>query len=148
MKVIFLKDVKGQGKKGEIKEVKDGYGMNYLIKNGFAVSASKTSLKRLQEEVDAAKKEEDENIKKASKLKQELEKMTLEFYVKTGAKDQIFGSISAKQIVTALKEKGFDIAKKQINLIEPLATLGFHVVNLELHKKVIAKLKVELKKEK
>ena len=72
--------------------------------------------------------------------------ITVTFKVKTGTNDKVFGSISAKQIVEELKNKGYDIDKKQINMDGTIDTLGFHVVNIELHKKVVAKLKVELVK--
>ena len=69
MKVIFLKDVKGQGKKGQIKEVKDGYGMNFLIKNGYAVMATKTGVTRLEQENRLQEKEEQEKIVSCMKIK-------------------------------------------------------------------------------
>lgn len=147
MKVIFLKDVKGQGKKGEIKEVKDGYGMNYLIKNSYAVVATPTGLKRLEEEKKSKEQEEKRLIEEASKLKANLEKITLKFKVKTGGEGRIFGSVSAKQIVSELKNKGYDIDKKKIVSNEVLSSLGTYDLELELHKKVKAILKIELVEE-
>ena len=147
MKVIFIKDLKGQGKKGEIKNVKDGYGQNYLIKNGYAVIASEGNLKQL--ETQNLKKEIQEKtlIQECEEIKKKLEKVTLKFKVKTGNSDQVFGSISTKQIVTELKKQGFNIDKKQVMLDNALSSLGFHNVKLELHKKVNAYVKVELVKE-
>ena len=83
MKVIFLKDLKGQGKTGEIKEVKDGYGMNYLIKNGYAVKASETSVNRLKKENAEKALEENLLIKDMEVLKNRLEKEKIIFKAKT-----------------------------------------------------------------
>lgn len=147
MKVIFLKDVKGQGKKDEIKEVKDGYAMNFLIKNKLAVKYTSTSNEILLTEQDNRKKKEEQDIKEATILKNKLENMVLKFKVKTGEKDKVFGSISAKQIKEELDNNKIDIDKKKIMIDMPLSTLGYHFVKVELHKKVVAELKVELVKE-
>lgn len=147
MKVIFIKDLKGQGKKGEIKTVKDGYGMNYLIKNGYAVMATDGNLKH-QATLDQKRQDEESAlIKKCEELKSKIEKVVLKFKVKTGAGDKVFGSISSKQIVTELEKKGYKIDKKTIKNDSELSCLGFHDVKIELHKKVIATIKVELIKE-
>ena len=98
MEVIFIKDLKNQGKKGQIKNVKDGYAENFLIKNGYAVKKTKENLSKLNHEIAKKEKETEENTKEALKLKDELEKVVLEFKVKTGEGDRVFGSISPKQI--------------------------------------------------
>lgn len=146
MKVIFLKDVKGQGKKGEIKEVKDGYGMNFLIKNKYAVQATETSVNRLKKENAEKALEENLLIKDMEDLKKKLEKEKIIFKAKTGNKDQMFGTISVKQIKEKLSELGYNIKKQDIHLEFPIASLGFHEVEINLHKKVIAKIKIEIKK--
>lgn len=146
MKVIFLKDLKGQGKKGEIKEVKDGYGMNYLIKNGYAVKATETGVFRLKKENSEKALEENLLIKDMEVIKQKLEKEKIVFKAKTGAQDQMFGTISVKQIKEKLSELGYKIKKQDIHLEFPISTIGFHEVEIELHKKVIAKIKIEIKK--
>ena len=146
MKVILLKDVKKQGKKDDIIDVSDGYAHNYLIKNNLAVPVSKTSTNILNKELDARKQEEDERIKECEKIKKELEKKEVSFVVKTGAQDKVFGNISSKQISEKLKEMGYDIDKKLINIKVPIDTLGTHNVEIKLHKKVVCDLKVVLKK--
>ena len=146
MKVIFIKDVKGQGKKGDIKEVKDGYGMNYLIKNNYAVQATNTSVNRLKKEKQELELEENLLIKDMEDLKKKLEKEKIVFQAKTGIKDQMFGTISVKQIKEKLSNLGYNIKKQDIHLEFPLQTIGFHEVEIQLHKKVIAKIKVEIKK--
>ena len=125
MKVIFIKD---------------------LIKNGYAVQVTEKSMnnyekeKKQEQELFDAKKEE------ALKIKEELEKITLLFKVKTGEHDKVFGSISAKQIKDELHKKGFKIDKRQIELTTSLACLGFHNVKVNLFKEVTATLKVQLVK--
>lgn len=147
MNVIFIKDLKGQGKTGELKTVKDGYGMNYLIKNGYAIAATDSNKKHL-ETVNLKKElEEQEKIKECEEIKKQLEKMTLVFGVKTGKMDRVFGAISSKQIVTELKKKGIDIDKKAINTDTTISSLGTHEIKIELHKKVLATLKITVKKE-
>lgn len=146
MKVIFIKDLKGQGKKGEIKEVKDGYANNFLIKNGYAVAKTKTSTQILEKQQAETALSETLEIKECEKIKKQLEKDKITFKVKTGKADQVFGQISTKQISSALKEKGYDIDKKKIKLITQIKSLGITNVEIELHKKVIAILKIELTK--
>ena len=145
MKVIFLKDVKKQGKSGDILNVKDGYG-TFLINKGEAVLATTNSVDRLDRENKEKEKQELNLIKKCEEIKKRIEKLTITFKVKTGEQDRVFGSISAKQIVEELKGKGYEIDKKQIKINNAISSLGFHTVDIELHKKVVAKLKIELKK--
>ena len=147
MKVIFLKDVKGQGKKDEIKEVKDGYAKNFLIKNKYAVAYTETSNKRLNEEIETRKKKNEEDIKNANEIKKKLSKEKIVFNVKTGKEDRVFGSISTKQIKDELDKLGYDIDKKKIMIDIPISSLGHHIVKIELHKEVIANLEVILNKE-
>lgn len=147
MKVIFIKDVKGQGKKDDIKEVKDGYARNYLIKNKLAVQYTSVSKERLVNEQEVRKEILEEEIKETNKLKNKIEKMTLKFIVKTGEQDKVFGSISAKQIKEELDKNNIDVDKKKIIIDNPISTLGYHFVKIELHKNVISELKIELVKE-
>ena len=147
MKVIFLKDVKGQGKKDEIKEVKDGYAENFLIKNGYAIKYSSRSSEILDRQLTDRKNKEDELIKECEKIKKSLEKTELELKVKTGKQDKVFGSISSKQISDELSKKGYNIDKKKIVINENINTLGTYVVTINLHAKVVATLKIKLIKE-
>lgn len=148
MKVIFLKDVKNRGKKGEIKEVKDGYGMNFLIKNGYAVAATNTGVNRLKKEQAEAALQENLQIKECEKIKEQLEKIMIEIPVKTGEQDRVFGSVSSKQIVSELKKLGYEIDKKGIQIDGGLTSLGVHQIKITLHKTVIATVKVKLVKQK
>lgn len=147
MKVIFIKDLKGQGKKGDIKNVKDGYGINFLIKNGYAVAATEGNLKHQQTVDEKNKQAHQEFVKECEKQKNEIEKTNLVFYVKTGKMDKVFGTISSKQISTELKNKKIIIDKKNIIIDNDISSLGTHEVKIELCKEVKAILKVTLKKE-
>lgn len=145
MKVIFIKDLKNQGKVDEIKEVSDGYAKNFLIKNGYAVKYTKGSNDRLNEDIKNRELKEQEDIKKAEEIKQKLAKENIIYNVKTGKESKVFGNISTKQISESLTSLGYNIDKKKILLDTPLNTLGIHNVKIVLHKKVEANLKVTLK---
>lgn len=145
MKVIFIKDLKKQGKVNEIKEVSDGYATNFLIKNGYAVKYTKTSNEILNTSIKNQQLEEEKNIKDATKIKNELEKLEIVFNIKSGANGKTFGTVSTKQIAEKLNELNYKIDKKQILIDAPLNVLGTHLVNINLHKKVNCQLKVVLK---
>ena len=145
MKVIFIKNLKGQGKVNDIKEVKDGYAINFLIKNGYAVAYTKGSVNRLNNDLADYEKKEKENIASAESLKEKLEKEKIEFIVKTGKDGRVFGSISSKNISDELTKKGYNITKKDIIVNDNLNTLGSFFVEINLHKKVKAKIMVILK---
>ena len=145
MKVILLEDVKKQGKKGETINVKDGYG-NYLITNKLAVLETKGSKKVLDMQNEEAALKAAAHLKECQNLKKEIEKLTLNFKVKVGKGDQVFGSISTKQIVSELKAQGIEVDKRKINIDTPINTLWTTNVEINLHKEVVAKLKVHLEK--
>ena len=144
MEVIFIKDLKNQGKKGQIKNVKDGYAENFLIKNGYAVKKTKENLSKLNHELEKKKQEDENNKKEALLLKEKLSKITLEFKVKTLEGDKVFGSISIKQIKDELLKEGYKIEKSQIDIPNPIASLGFHNVDINLYPEIIAKIKVHV----
>ena len=143
MRVILLEDVKKQGKKGEIISVKDGYG-NYLITNNLAILETKGSKAVLDKQNKTALENEKKLIADCNVLKDKLSKMTLNFKVNVGKNDQVFGTVSTKQIANELKNNGIDIDKRKIKIYMPINTLGVTEVDIELHKEVIAKLKVHL----
>lgn len=143
MKIILIDNVKGTGKKDEVKEVKDGYG-SFLIKNKKAVLYSTKSNEVLNTQIKDRNDKEEQLILECTNIKNKLEKDTLEFLVKTGNDGKVFGSISSKQISEELKKKGYNIDKKLIDR-ENLNTLGSHIITINLHKKVVAHLNVVLK---
>lgn len=146
MKVIFLKDVKGQGKKNEIKEVSDGYATNFLIKKGYAVKATDSNVFKVSKEVSEQKLEENLLIKELKDVKKRLEQEKIEFKVDTGEQDRMFGTISTKQIKQEINNLGYKIEKQAIKMDHPISTLGIHNVDIELHKQVIATIKVKVTK--
>jgi len=143
MKVIMLSDVKKVGKKGEIKEVADGYARNFLIAKGLAIVASETSKKVLDKQNAEKAKEDAELKKKAQELADELKNKEFIFHV--NAKDgKVFNSISTKQIEEELKKQGYTIDKRKFIDHEPINTLGYSNVKIELYKGVIGNIKVKL----
>ena len=144
MKVILLKDVKNQGKKDDIIEVSSGYANNYLIKNKLAVMYTDGSKKILDQELKMRADNEKSLVESLNKIKNELSEKTLEFKVKTGNNDRVFGTISSKQISDKLLEKGYKIDKKNIFISSPIDTLGNHIVIIKLHKKVEFNINIKL----
>jgi large subunit ribosomal protein L9 len=146
MKVIFLKDVKGKGKKGEVKNVADGYAHNFLIKQGLAVEANQSSMSLLSAQ---KKKEENaaaEELAEAKKLKEAIEKVTVELTAKAGEGGRLFGSITTKQISDELQKKhGIKIDKRKMELGDAIRTLGHTKVPVKLHHEVSAVLDVHVK---
>lgn len=144
MEVIFIKDLRNQGKKGQIKNVKDGYAQNFLIKNGYAVIKNKENLSKLNNELKKKEQEVLSRKKEALQQKEKLQKEILDFKVRTGSSDKVFGSISVKQIKEELAKRNYKIEKNMIKIDNPICTLGFHNVDIELYAGVIATIKVHL----
>lgn len=145
MQVIFLKDLKGQGKKGEIKEVADGYATNFLIKKGYAVKKTETSLNKLNIEKENNRLLDEKNSKEARELSKKLETIVVTFKAKAGNGDRMFGSISNKQIKEELDKMGYHFDKKQIKS-ETINSFGFHNVEIELYKNITGTIRVEVRK--
>ena len=143
MKVILLK---GKGKKDAILDVSDGYANNFLIKNGLAVPYTKRSKEILDQEIDVREKNEQKLIDELNEIKNKLNDKVIEFKVKVGKEDKVFGTVSSKQISDKLKEMGYKIDKKCIKINDAISTLGITNVEVELHKKVKFNLKVSLVK--
>lgn len=146
MKVILLQDVKKQGKKDDIINVSDGYAHNFLFKNNLAVPYTETSKNVLDKQIKKRNDEEDALVDSLNEIKKKLENKVIKFKVKTGKDDQVFGTVSTKQISDEIKKLGFDIDKKKIKTDTNIDTLGVHNVLIELHKKVKFEIKVMLEK--
>ncbi|MGN1000429.1 MAG: 50S ribosomal protein L9 [Bacilli bacterium] len=146
MKVLFIRDLKGQGKKGEQKEVKTGYAQNFLIKNGYAVQLNDQTLSRYNQEQQEIKRNDEQNRKIALKQKESLEKVELSFRVQVGKDEKVFGRISTKQIKEKLDSLGYDIDKKQIIIKDGASSLGYHYVDINLYKDIFAKIRIKLEK--
>lgn len=145
MKVIFLQDVKGKGKKGDIKEVPNGYAQNFLIKNNLAKPANNESMAELKGKQKAKEKQDAEVLAEAKELKALLEKeeTVVKINAKAGEDGRLFGSIPSKQIADALnKQYKIKIDKRKIELDQSIRALGFTQVPVKLHPQVTATIKV------
>ncbi|MGK4153697.1 50S ribosomal protein L9 [Kurthia gibsonii] len=149
MKVIFLKDVKGQGKKGEVKEVSDGYARNVLLKNKSAVEATPQAMSQLQGQKRKEQQNAEAELQAAKDLKVKVEELTVELKSKTGEGGRLFGSITSKQIADELnKAHGIKVDKRKMDLPEAIRTLGVTKVPVKLHPEVTAILKVHVTEQK
>lgn len=144
MKVILLADVKKVGKKGEIKEVSDGYGRNFLINKKLAVQATAGSMNVLKKQNDQEDARQLELKKQAESLKKELETKEFKFKVKSGKEGRVFGSVSTKQIAEEMAKAGYKIDKRKIIDTQPVQSLGYTNVRIELYKGVIGQIRVHL----
>lgn len=146
MKVIFLKDVKGKGKKGEVKNVADGYAQNFLIKQGLAVEANQAAISSLNAQKKKEEKLAAEELAEAKKLKEKMDKITVEFSTKAGEGGRLFGSITNKQIADELqKVHSIKIDRRKIDLPDAIRSLGYTKVSVKLHTEVTATLNVHVK---
>lgn len=146
MKVILLKDVKGTGKKGEIKEVSDGYARNFLLKKGVAVEANQANMKELDEKSKSKERRALIEYEEAVLLGKQMENVNIQIEVKSGEGGRLFGSITSKEIAEQLKkQKNIDIDKRKILMDEPIRTLGSTLVEIKLHQKVTTKIRVDVK---
>lgn len=144
MKVVFLKDVKGKGKKGEIKEVAEGYARNFLIKNGYAKEANNQALSELQGQKRLAEKTAAAELQAAKDLKEKIESLEVTIKAKSGEGGRLFGAVSTKQIADSLqKEHGIKLDKRKMES-EGIRSLGYTNVPVKLHQEVKATLKVHV----
>lgn len=147
MKVILLKDVKKQGKKGDVVEVSDGYGRNYLIKNNLAKLADGAAMNQLKSKKIAEQRIAEEELSESKELQAAIEKdeTVVTIAAKTGDDGRLFGTIPSKQIGEELeKQYGIKIDRRKIQLDENLASLGRYNVKVKLHPEVTAEIKVHV----
>jgi large subunit ribosomal protein L9 len=148
MKIILLKDVKNFGKKNEVKDVSDGYGRNFLIKQNLAKIATDSELQIVEKR---RKKEElniVEEVKKEKEIIKKIGEIELEIFVKVGEKEQLFEAVSSQKISEKIKEKGFDVSKEQVVIDQPIKELGEYNVGVKLKHGEEAKIKIKVIKEK
>ncbi|MBU3571732.1 50S ribosomal protein L9 [Priestia aryabhattai] len=149
MKIIFLKDVKGKGKKGEVKNVSDGYAHNFLLKNGYAVEATGGNVKVLEAQKNREQKDAAAELQANKELKATLEELTVELTAKSGEGGRLFGSITSKQIAEELKKKHkIKVDKRKIELNDAIRALGYTNVPVKLHPEVTATVKVHVTEQK
>ncbi len=146
MKVIFLKDVRGTAKKGEVKEVSDGYARNFLLAKGIAKEANQTNLNdhKQQEKAKEIKAQKDEED--AVALGEKLKDAQVTIYAKAGEGGKLFGAITSKDIADQMKKQhNVEFDKRKILLSEPIKMLGTMTVEVKLHPKVSTTIVVEIK---
>lgn len=144
MKVIFLQDVKGQAKKGQIKEVSEGYARNFLLPKGLVSLANEANKKQLEHQHNAEIKRKDQEQEKAQELANKIEAMTIEIKAKAGEGGRLFGSITSKQIAQELAAKKIKVDKRKISLDEPIRVLGVTQVPIKLHQQVSGMINVHV----
>jgi len=147
MKVILVKDLKSLGKEGEIKEVKDGYALNYLIPKGYALKATEANIKMINEKKKMILEREKKLKEEAMKLKEQIESITINIPVKVGEGDKLYGSVTSQEIAENLKKNNINIDKKDIEIAEPIKKLGRYEVTVNLSYGIKALLKVWVVKE-
>lgn len=145
IKVILKENIKGVGKKDEIVEVKDGYANNFLLNQNKAILATPENINKLKARNEKIQKHHDRDVKNAKELKEILATKEIVLKVKAGENNKVFGSISAKEIVQAIKDQlNIDIDKKKVSADSKLKEIGVHNVELKLHSEVKANLKVRV----
>ena len=147
MKYIFLKDVKGQGKKGDIKELSDGFARNFLLPKGLVAPASEGNVKSLEHQKTAEKNKKDTEKQKARDLGDKIEAMTLNIKAKSGGAGRLFGSITSSQVANELEANKISIDKRKIVMDDPIRTLGAAEIVIKLHPEVKVRLKVNIVEE-
>ncbi|MBQ8424564.1 MAG: 50S ribosomal protein L9 [Clostridia bacterium] len=145
MKVILLKDVKSQGKKGDVINVSDGYANNFLLKNNLAVPASTGNLNINNRQKAEEARRIAEETEKAKAMAEKLKDLTVNFDLEMGERGKAFGSITAKEVSEQLAKLGYEVDKKNIYVAKPIKTEGTFVVDLKLYKGVACKLKISVK---
>jgi len=144
MEIILLKDVPGLGFKDEILNVKNGYGRNFIIPQGYGVLANNSNKKVLEENLKQTIKKQKEILKEAEKLAKKIGDLVLEIKIKTGSEDKIFGSVTTAQIAKMLIEKGLEIHKKNISILTKVNAIGEYDVNLKIHKDLTHTIKINV----
>ena len=147
MKIILTETINRLGEAGEQVNVADGYGRNYLLPQQKAVMATEGNLKMLQGRLNKMEAQDAKAQEVAAKIAKELEDISCTAVVQVGEEDRMFGSVTAQNISELLKEKGFEVDRRVINLNEPIKTLGIFTVPVQLHPKVEANVKVWVVKE-
>lgn len=139
--------MKGQGKKGQIKEVSDCYAANFLLPRGIARPATEGNMKTLENQNAAEEKRKQEEKEEAQVLGKKLEETTIQLKAKAGEGGRLFGAITSKQIAEAVAKTGIKLDKRKIELEEPIRTLGVTQMTVKLHPEVKATLKVQVTEE-
>ena len=148
MNVILNKTLENLGHEGDIVSVKDGFARNYLIPRGFARNATKSNISMIQKEIKDREIREAKNRENLEALNKQLNKLSLKFELKAGEDDKLFGSVTSQMIADAIFEKGFTVDKKEIDIPEPIKTIGKFSVFVNLGPELEAKIKIKVSAEK
>jgi large subunit ribosomal protein L9 len=144
MQVILLQDVQGQGKKGQVVDVNEGYARNFLIKKGLAEAATASKLNDIKQKKAAAEYHKAEELKAMSALAATLKDKTIDVSIKAGQGGKVFGSVTGAHIADALAASGYEVDKKKIVLSQPIKTIGVYPVELKLAEGITTKIKVNV----
>ena len=147
MKVILLQDVKGQGKKGEVIEVNEGYARNFLIKKGLAEAATASKLNDINQKKAAADYHHAEEVKATRELAKEISGKTFTVRIKAGQGGKVFGSVTGANISDALQQAGYSIDKKKVVLAQPIKNTGVYDIDLKLMEGSTSKIKISVEAE-
>ena len=147
MQVILLQDVKGQGKKGDLVDVNEGYARNFLIKKGFAEVATPNKINDLKQKKAAADFHKQEEVKAMRALAAELKGKTFTLKIKVGQGGKVFGSVTGATIAEAMTVAGYDVDKKKIVLESPIKAVGVYDVDIKLLEGISTKIKVQVSEE-
>jgi large subunit ribosomal protein L9 len=142
MKVILRQDFEQLGHVGDVVEVKDGYARNYLLPRKIAYQATESSVRQLEEEKKQLGRQLEKEKRTSEKLAAEIEKVSITIQMKVGEEDRLFGSVTSQMVADSLKEKGFTIDKRQIELEDAIKALGIYNVGIKLAGGVNGKVKV------
>jgi len=148
MKVILLEDIDKLGKKGEIKEIADGYARNLLIPKKMVVMASKSEIIRLEKQKKIDEEKAEKELVCFQEMASQIDGFELEISAKIGEDDKLFGAITISKISEELKKNNFEIEKSQIKLEEPIKETGEYEVPIELPHNLEAKIKLIITEEK
>lgn len=147
MKVILLQDVKGQGKKGEVVDVNEGFARNFLVKKGLAEIATASKLNDLTQKKSAADFHKAEEVKATKILAEQIKGKTFTVRIKAGQNGKVFGSVTGGNISDALLAAGYEIDKKKIVVPQPIKTLGTYDIDLKLMEGISSKIIVNVEAE-
>ncbi|MCH8558237.1 MAG: 50S ribosomal protein L9 [Balneolia bacterium] len=147
MKVLLKKDVDKLGVAGEIVTVKDGYGRNFLVPQGFAVFATPGSIRAAEEELRQKSRKADATKAQAEEIAAQIKETSLTITVKAGEDGKIFGTVTNQMLADSLNEKGFDFDRRKIELDSDVKNLGEFTATIDLHPEVKASLKFWVVKE-
>ncbi len=147
MKIILLQDVKGQGKKGEVIDVNEGYARNFLIKKGLAEAATASKLNDINMKKSASEFHRAEEIKATQAMAKEINGKTFTVNIKAGQNGKVFGSVTGADVSDALKAAGYEVDKRKVVLTSPIKTLGQYDIELKLMEGISAKIKIDVQGE-